>query len=249
MLKKLTVLTLAMLSVSTNATEVKAHATPHWSYTGPTGPTHWGNLSPEYTACKTGQKQSPINITKSVKANLPALQFNYHPVPLAIENNGHSIKVEAPAGTLRMGEVSYQLQQFHFHTPAEEAIQGKRADLVVHLVHREGEHLAVVAIFLNQGKSNPLIEAIWKVLPKTVGALVKHEAISVDLNQWLPVDKNYYTYEGSLTTPACTEGVKWLVLKQPMTISAEQLAKFRELYPNNARPLQALNGREVLSSN
>ena len=222
----------------------------HWNYQeGNTGPTHWGELSSEYATCKVGQHQSPIDITQGVKTQLPPLNFHYQPTPLEIENNGHSIKINAPAGTLKIGEDTYSLQQLHFHTPAEEAINGKRAAIVAHLVHQDAQkHLAVVAVMMNEGAENPLIEAAWKVLPKKPGTPQKHPT-QIDVNQLLPQGKEYYTYEGSLTTPPCTEGVKWVVLKEPMTLSAKQLEEFKKIYPHNARPLQPLNDRKVLSSN
>jgi carbonic anhydrase len=230
-----------------------AHAggAAHWSYEGDTGPTHWGNLSADYGLCATGLKQSPINITHSVKAELPPLEFNYTPIPLAIQNNGHTIKITADkAGTLTIDKDIYQLLQFHTHSPSEMTIDGKAADMVIHMVHKNAKgELAVVAVHFKVGETaNPLIEQLWKVMPKTAGKVQSHN-VQIDVNQLLPADQNYYTFEGSLTTPPCSEGVRWIVLKQMMPISAEQLAQHKALYPNNVRPVQPLNGREILSSN
>ena len=228
----------------------KAH-TSHWSYDGDTGPANWGSLSAEYGLCATGTKQSPINIAASVKAELPTLEFNYKPIPLAIQNNGHTIKMTADtAGTLTIDKDTYKLLQFHTHTPTEMTINGKPADMVMHLVHQntKGE-LAVVAVHFKVGETaNPLIEQLWKAMPKTAGKAQSHE-VQIDVNQLLPADKNYYAFEGSLTTPPCSEGVRWMVLKQKVSISAEQLAQHKALYPSNVRPVQALNGRKILSSN
>ncbi len=231
--------------------KAKAHAGAHWGYEGDTGPTHWGNLSADYGLCATGKKQSPINITQSVKAELPALEFNYTPIPLVIENNGHTIKMTAnTAGTLTIDKDIYQLLQFHTHTPSETTIDGKPADMVIHMVHKNSkDELAVVAVHFKVGDTaNPLIEQLWKVMPKTAGKVQSHD-VQIDVNQLLPADKNYYSFEGSLTTPPCSEGVKWMVLKQTVSISAEQLAQHKALYPNNVRPVQPLNHREILSSN
>jgi carbonic anhydrase len=250
--KKLAVATVAALGLQLAAWDhCDANDKAHWSYEGKTGPTHWGSLSEEYVLCATGKQQSPIDITESVTANLPPLEFNYSPIPLVIENNGHTIKMTADkAGTLKIGDDEYQLLQFHTHTPSEEAINGKLANMVIHLVHKNAqEQLAVVAVLLEVGETaNPLIETLWKVMPKTVTKPQQHET-QIDVNQLLPQDKNYYTFEGSLTTPPCSEGVRWMVLKQPVSISAQQLAQYQAVYPENVRPLQPLNDRKVSSSN
>ncbi len=222
-----------------------------WSYEGKTGPAHWDCLSEEYALCGSGKQQSPIDITESIKANLPALEFNYNRIPLIIENNGHTIQITTDkAGELKIGDDAYQLLQFHFHTPSEEAINSKRTDMVIHLVHKNAQgELAVVAVLLECGEmANPLIETLWNVMPKTPGKPQHYEG-EIDINQLVPKEKNYYAFDGSLTTPPCTEGVKWIVLKQTVSISAEQLAQYKSVYYENIRPLQPLNGREVFSSN
>lgn len=223
-----------------------------WGYEGKTGPVYWDCLSEEYALCGNGKQQSPIDITESIKADLPPLTFNYHPIPLIIENNGHTIQITADkAGTLKIGENAYQLVQFHFHTPSEEAINGKRTNMVIHLVHQniQGE-LAVVAVLLKTGNiANSCIETLWNLMPKTPGEAQHHE-VQIDINQLLPTSQNdYYTFAGSLTTPPCTEGVKWVILKQTVSISPTQLAQYQAVYTENARPLQPLNDRKVLSSN
>ncbi len=222
----------------------------HWSYQGDTGPEHWGSLSEKYAACATGKKQSPINIVDSSTTDLPLLEFNYNPIPLVIENNGHTIKMNADeAGTLKVGDETYQLLQFHTHAPSEGAINNIRSDMVLHLVHQNAQNkLAVVALLLKAGEvANPLIETLWNVMPTSVGEAQKHD-VQIDINQLLPKDRSYYNYDGSLTTPPCTEGVNWIVLKQPMSISTKQLEQYQAVYSHNARPLQDLNDRKVLSS-
>jgi len=255
--KKLAVATVAALGLQLTAcnnndtahSDVHAHSNAHWSYEGETGPSHWGALSEEYALCGTGEQQSPIDITESVTADLPPLEFNYSPIPVVIENNGHTIKMTA-TGTLKIADDEYQLLQFHTHSPSEAAINGKPADMVIHLVHKNAQdQLAVVAVLLEVGETaNPLIQTLWDVMPKTVTEPQQHET-QIDINQLLPEDKNYYTFDGSLTTPPCSEGVRWMVLKQPVSISAEQLAQYQSVYPKNVRPLQAVNGRKVSSSN
>jgi len=231
----------------------QAHPTKsHWSYQGQTGPNTWGDLSQEYTTCKLGKHQSPIHIETATPSPLPKLTFDYQPIPLTIENNGHTIKIDAEkVGTLTLGETPYQLKQIHFHTPAEEIIQKQQFDMVAHLVHQNSEgKLAVVAALFNKGSTpHPLIATLWDVLPLKMSPAQTHAQLKIDLTQLLPEDKNYYTYEGSLTTPPCAEGVKWLILKQPQTISSEQLTTYQALYPHSARPVQPLNDRTVFSSN
>jgi carbonic anhydrase len=223
----------------------------NWSYEGKTGPAYWDCLSDEYALCGSGKQQAPIDITESIKADLPPLVFNYQPIPLIIENNGHSIQITADkAGHLKIGDNAYQLLQFHFHAPSEEAIHGQRTDMVVHLVHQniQGE-LAVVAVLLKTGDmANSFIETLWNVMPKTLGAAQQHD-VQIDINQLLPKALDYYTFPGSLTTPPCSEGVKWVILKQTVSISPAQLAQYQALYTYNVRPLQPLNDRKVLSSN
>jgi carbonic anhydrase len=149
---------------------------------------------------------------------------------------------------LKIGNESYKLLQFHTHTPSEVAINGKRSDMVIHLVHaNSNDELAVVSVLLELGEANSLVQKLWEVMPKTVMPPQQSE-VQIDINQLLPENKAYYTHGGSLTTPPCTEGVKWIILKQPISLSSEQLAQYREIYPHNARPLQPILTRYVLSS-
>jgi carbonic anhydrase len=223
-----------------------------WTYEGPTGAEHWGDLDPEYTACKAGHEQSPIDIRGAERADLPTIRFEYQTGPLQyLINNGHTIRVnyhDAPGrgNFLVVGGRRYQLTQFHFHRPSEEFIYGKAYDMEVHLMHEASDgKVAGVTVLLQSGKSNAAIQRIWEHMPKTEG---KEEAIAgVEVNPagLLPRTLVYYTYMGSLTAPPCTEGVTWFVLKTPMEISAEQINAFAKLYPHNVRPIQPLNGRAV----
>lgn len=220
-----------------------------WSYKGKTGPKYWSCLSAKFAPCN-GQNQAPIDITKSMKANLPLLAFNYQPFLPIGEKNRHTLQVAADkAGHLKIGDDLYQLLQFHFHSPSEEAIYGKQTEMVVHLVHQnELGEFAVVALLINVGAKNPFIETLWNAFLKAPKPEQKDEQI--DLRRLLPSGENhYYTFSGSLTTPPCSEGVRWFVLKQAAFISHEQLAQYLKIYRENARPLQPLNGRQVFSSN
>ena len=222
----------------------------HWSYDGDEGPTHWGDLKPDYSVCKLGQRQSPIDIRDAKKASLPPIQFNYKPSPLKIINNGHTIQINyAPGSFITVGEKRYELRQFHFHHPSEEHVNGKAYDMVVHLVHADSEgQLAVVAVLLRSASTNPLIQRLWENLPRTEGKEESITGVEVNAAELLPKSLGYYTFEGSLTTPPCSEGVTWFVLNTPAEVSADQVAAFAKLYPHNARPTQPSNGRSISAS-
>jgi carbonic anhydrase len=229
-----------------------AESRAHWSYTGATGPANWGTLETDYSACALGKSQSPIDIRNDVakKADLPAIVFDYTPSPLKIIDNGHTIQINyAPGSFIRIGDKPYELVQFHFHKPSEEKINGKSYDMVAHLVHKDKDgHLAVVAVLLANGGDNPFIRTLWDNLPKVKETETAVDAVRIDIANLLPENKAYYTFSGSLTTPPCSEGVIWFVLKNPAPISADEIDRFGRSYPMNARPVQALNGREVKAS-
>ena len=233
------------------AGSMAARAEPHhhWSYSGEGGPSHWAELDTKNAACGTGKSQSPIDIhTSGVhREGLPALVIHYRPTPLHIIDNGHSVQIDVPGGNaLSAAGVHSQLVQFHFHDPSEEAIDGKHAPMVIHLVHRDGKgSLSVVAVLVRQGAANPTLETLWDHLPHKKAVEEAPAGVVVDPSALLPKTHAYFTYVGSLTTPPCTEHVRWFVLKTPITASAEQIDKFRKLYPDNARPVQPVNGREI----
>jgi carbonic anhydrase len=223
---------------------------PHWSYTGEGGPGRWGDLEPDYATCKTGKRQSPIDIEDPRPAELPAIHFHYQVTTLKIINNGHTIQVNyEPGSTMTIGEKQYSLVQFHFHHPSEEKIFGKQFDLVAHLVHKDAQgNLAVVAILFKSGQANPFLDLLWKHIPKEAGKEVVNKKISLNVADLLPPDRDYYTFMGSLTTPPCSEGVTWYVLNNPVELSPAEIATFAKFYPDNARPIQPTNGREILES-
>ncbi len=225
-------------------------ARPHeWSYEGETGPEHWGNLKPEYALCASGMRQSPIDIRDGFRVDLEPIQFRYRQSELRVIDNGHTIQVEVGGSSISLLGKTYELIQFHFHRPSEERVNGKSFEMVAHLVHRSDDgRLAVVAVLLEKGMEHPLIQTVWNNLPLEKGEYVMPPGLGIDLAQLLPADRSYYTYMGSLTTPPCSEGVLWLVLRQPLQISAEQLAIFSRLYRHNARPIQPSFGRMVKES-
>ena len=226
------------------------HPQHTWDYGDTRGPSHWGDLEPEFATCKDGHHQSPIDIRNTKKAVLPPIRFEYKPSPLHIIDNGHTIMVNYNSGSfISVGDKKYALKQFHFHRPSEEKINGKSFDMTVHLVHADDEgKLAVVAVLLQEGEGSPLVHELWNDLPKEKDKEEFFDNIQINLSQILPPDRGYYTFSGSLTTPPCSEDVTWFVLKHPATISAEEIDRFSQLYRNDARPTQPLYDRVVLES-
>jgi carbonic anhydrase len=223
-----------------------------WSYEGARGAEHWGDLDPDYAACRDGKEQSPIDIQSAEKADLPAIRFEYKSGPLNIINNGYTaVRVDYvhSGDFLIAGDKRYELRQFHFHRPSEEYIRGKPYDMVLHLMHADGDgHVAGVAVLLKTGNANATIQELWKFMPRTAGKLEEIPGVEVNPAGLLPHDTGYYTYQGSQTAPPCTEGMTWFVLKTPMEISMEQINAFAKLYPHDVRPVQPLNGRVVKES-
>ena len=229
--------------------EPTSHA-PHWDYQGVAGPESWGKLQAEFSKCSVGTRQSPIDIRDGVKVQLDPVQFDYKPSGFRVIDNGHTVQVNlAPGNSIEVLGRRYDLLQFHFHRPSEERIGGRQFDMVAHLVHKDIDgRLAVVAVLLDRGSVQPIVQTIWNNLPLEKGEEVAAKT-ALDMNALLPTDRSYYTYMGSLTTPPCTEGVLWMVMKNPVPISAEQIGIFARLYPMNARPIQQVSGRLIKESN
>lgn len=224
----------------------KPEAHRHWAYQGPGGPEHWHELNPEFKQCGLGKRQSPIDIRDGIPVELDPIQFDYKLSAFRVIDNGHTVQVNVESGNrILVNGRRYELVQFHFHRPSEERLNGRQFEMVVHLVHKDLEgKLAVVAVLIEEGKGHPIVQQVWNNLP-----LEKHTEQAglqgIDLLQLLPDDRRYVTYMGSLTTPPCTEGVLWMVLKKPVSVSDQQLAIFSRLYPMNARPTQALGDRLI----
>lgn len=235
---------LATLSVSASAASKSAR----WGYQDAAGPENWGKLAPEYRACGEGKNQSPLNITGLIDADLEPIGFNYIGEATEILNNGHSVQASFPAGgTITVDKVAFELKQVHFHTPSENQFDGKPYAMEAHFVHADKDgHLAVVAVMMEEGEANPALAKLWAQMPEKAGNKLALEA-KLNPAELLPEDRDYYRYNGSLTTPPCTEGVRWLVMKNPVPVSKEQVEAFAHLmhHPNN-RPVQPVNARPLL---
>lgn len=197
--------------------------------------------------CKLGRRQSPVDIAAPVKQQLPTLEFRYHAAPLKIANDGHTLRVRfANASRLGVGKESYTLQQFHFHTPGGDRIGGEEFPMAAHLLHKSpsGQLLALVVLF-KLGAENPALAALWAKIPPQVDGDHVVVGATVDARQLLPASRAYYRYEGSLTASPCTEGVTWIVMKQPLELSPEQLKFWRARFADNIRAPQPLRGRVV----
>jgi carbonic anhydrase len=226
------------------------HPEQTWDYGESKGPSHWGDLKPEFAPCKNGHRQSPIDIRNPHKADLPPIEFDYKASPLHIIDNGHAVMINYGTGSfITVGKNKYALKQFHFHRPSEETINGKGYEMVVHLVHADQKgNLAVIAVLLQKGEDNPLVRELWSDLPKEKEREEDLDSVQIDVAGLLPVERGYYTYQGSLTTPPCSENVTWFVLKHPVTVSAAEIQQFSKLYRHDVRPRQPSYGRIVLES-
>jgi carbonic anhydrase len=222
----------------------------HWSYEGATGPAKWGDLDAADKACAVGSQQSPIDIDRAIRAQLPALKLSWAKSADTIINNGHTIQLNfAEGSTLTLGDVKYQLVQVHFHRPSEHTIAGKSFPMEAHFVHRaDSGALAVIGVLMAEGQRNEAFSRIVKTMPAAEGPAVKADP-KINPNALLPQKLGYYRYSGSLTTPPCSEIVEWVLLTAPLHVAAADVEAFAKLYPMNARPVQKDNRRFVLRSN
>lgn len=245
MANKLNGMMLAMLLMPVAA------SASHWGYEGGESPEHWGELDSKWAECQKGQNQAPVDIRETYNAHLTPLKTHYTTSPDSLLNNGHTIQASFDdsntANTLFFDDEPFTLKQFHFHAPSENMIHGKHYPMELHLLHQNSEgEIAVVAVMFEQGSANSELAKLWKVMPdhadKSSPLLAK-----IDVNKLLPADKTYWRFSGSLTTPPCSEGVRWIVMKHPLQASAEQLAQFKSvMHHANNRPVQKLHGRTIL---
>ncbi|WP_455811615.1 carbonic anhydrase [Pseudomonas graminis] len=225
-----------------------AESNVHWSYEGKSAPEHWGELGDEFKTCNNGKFQSPIDIHDVIDGKLPPLDMIFHTETESIVNNGHTIQVTVKDGDdFKLDNEKFTLMQFHFHAPSENRIAGKSYPLEAHFVHaNDNGELAVIAVMLEVGAENPALNALLAAVPEEQDK-VASLATTVDLSPLYPAQKQYYRFSGSLTTPPCTEGLRWLVMKHPVKLSAAQLQQFQHrLKHANNRPLQPLHGRVIV---
>ncbi len=221
---------------------------PHWEYEGnEDGPAVWGNLDTRFAACSQGKAQSPIDLKAPLTGNLTNIKFSYQSSALNIFNNGHTIQVNYDAGSfITYNETQYDLLQFHFHHPSEHTLDGKAFAMELHFVHRSGAgNLAVVGVMITEGQENEALKSVFDNLPTAKGD-PQPTQLMTDAAKIIPQNAGYYTYSGSLTTPPCTEGVRWLVLDKPIELSAAQIEAFAKIFELDARPVQPLNDRDLL---
>ena len=251
-------LTFVLAACSDSPRDASPNATPEWHYEGAEGPAHWASLSPTFAACGEGQHQSPIDITQATPAATPELRTSFPPAELRIAhhghiadglNNGHTIQINYPdAETLNLGGTAYELVQYHFHGPSEHTVDGKHFPMEMHLVHKSaGDKLAVVGVFIAEGAHNKAFDPVWANLPGQKGVETHYSDVTVDVDALLPNARTSYRYDGSLTTPPCSEGVSWIVMTTPIELSREQLSAFTHVINDNSRPVQKLNGRMILT--
>lgn len=221
-----------------------AIAVPNWSYEGTSDPGHWSELQPDYSLCATGQAQSPINL-RSQSRDHETLKVDYQSSPLDEVNNGRTVTVNYTGGnTLTLNNQTYELVQFHFHAPSEHLINDQTSAMELHLVHQNAaQELAVLGVMIQPGAANPLLTEIWENIPAVETENAPN--LAIDVNALLPRDRSFYHYQGSLTTPPCSESVNWAILKQPIQASRQQINTFKSQFHANARPVQALNDRTI----
>ena len=259
-----------VFAVAVTVTPMAVAETVHFSYSGDTGPENWSELSPNFAMCQAGKHQSPINITSGSDVDLPELEMDYSTAAINFVNNGHAVQTNFGAGNTLANDYheiapyqahvnystgssinhldsTYELKQFHFHSPSEHTLNGEHMPVEIHFVHGDDNgHLAVVAVFATEGAANPEIAKLWQHLPDEEGQS-NELGQQIQASGLLPSSKHYYFYQGSLTTPPCTEGVRWVVMQEPIKMSAEQIEALQEAIGfDNYRPTQALNGRVVL---
>jgi carbonic anhydrase len=235
-----------------SAVSVAGAQSAAWAYVGKDGPENWGRLDRAYKACSDGHQQSPIDIRGArLDKTLGPIEYHYISGPVTLENDGHTIIGHVnPGSYILAGGTRYELQQFQFHHPSEEGVKGKLTDMSVHLLHSSVDgRMAVIAVrfVMDRGEANAVMATLWPHLPATAGKIEKVDEM-VNPGGFLPADRSYWTYMGSLSRPPCTEGVRWFVYQEPLSMSNSQLSAFSALFRVNSRPLQEAHGRRIQAS-
>jgi carbonic anhydrase len=228
-----------------------------WGYEGEVGPAHWGHLSSEFLLCCAGRAQSPIDLKGATVVAGEALEGRLGTEVLTLEQRarvmdlvhiGHTIQVRHDVlMDLHLDDVHYRLLQYHFHAPSEHTIEGEQAPLEVHFVHRSAHgQLAVIGVLVEEGEHDPIWDSVLSALPKGPGDQRHIEGLELDMNKLRPLPRRYFRYQGSLTTPPCSEGVEWVVMAERRQISKEQMEAIVSHLHSNVRPIQPLNDREIV---
>lgn len=218
-----------------------------WGYEGAGAPENWGKLNAKFVACESGSAQSPINLAGARTSDLPNPQFDYGRPPAAVQNLGHTVQVNyEPGNRMTVGDTSYELAQFHFHTPSEHQLEGREFPAEIHFVHLgPDDQLAVVGVLVKEGQENAALSGIWSQLPQEKGEPRQLASAKLNTRALLPAGSRHYLYSGSLTTPPCSETVTWMVLDKPIEMSARQIAALRSIIGTSNRPVQPLGEREL----
>lgn len=236
------------VGVSSLRTAIASESASEWGYVGKGNPGNWGDLSSTYSACKTGLQQSPIDLHSAIDANLKSIDIDYQSIPLTVLNNGHTIQVNATTGnTIRLDDEEFELLQFHFHHPSEHTVDSTPYPMEMHFVNANAKgELAVLGVFLQEGSENIALKPIWDGMPRNKSEPKEISGTKVDIGKLLPSNREVYRYFGSLTTPPCSEIVKWIVYQEPIEVSSAQIKQFKKIFPLNARPTQLLDRRFIL---
>jgi carbonic anhydrase len=241
---------------SEDQSDLDYQRTVHWSYEGEDGPQHWGNLSPDYAPCKEGKEQSPVDLGSAVEISGTPLERSYQPARLSMSHqqhaadlldNGHTIQIDwAKGSTVTLDRVEFELVQLHFHAPSEHTVDGRHYPLEIHYVHASPDgKLAVVGLFVEEGQHDPLMDPVIENLPSRPGETRHVEGVVYSVSEMFPGRDHYYEYMGSLTTPPCSEGVRWVILAEPIEASADQISAVASRIAENNRPVQSLGSRQV----
>ena len=219
---------------------------PHWEYEGEHGSAEWGEMDSRFKACAVGAEQSPVDLSDAIRADADHIVIAWKAETFDVVNNGHTIQLNAKAaGLLTIGKLQYGLKQFHFHTPSEHAFGGKRTAMEAHFVHAQpGGRLAVVGVLMVAGEQNKAFSEIMAAAPRAKGTASLRGPL--DPTSLLPPDRDFYRYEGSLTTPPCSEIVDWNVFTRTIEVAQTDIDAFKAIFPMNARPLQPMNRRYLL---
>ena len=231
-----------------NCSQKAKNVCPCWGYGENNGPEVWGQLTPEYRVCDTGIHQSPIDLVNPTPAALPIIIFNYQSASVNIRNTGNTIEVAYPnqGNWIEIDETKYHLLQFHFHAPSEHTIAGELSDMEMHLVHESKDGtLVVIGAFIKSGSVNTAFDTFWHLMPSVADKSEQLTGVVLNAFDLLPDTKRTYRYDGSLTTPPCSEGVKWIMMTTPIEMSEAQIAAFKAIFDGNNRPVQPLNGRKL----